>query len=81
MSSPAKRRARTTLSYLYLVYFSVRDCYGPIPMLPWTVQLAVNLMALQSAKEVRLLRADVRILWKALYAIGGVAAALLYELV
>ena len=50
-------------------------------MLPLTVQLAVNLMALQSAKEVRLLRADVRTLWKALYAIGGLAAALLYQLV
>jgi hypothetical protein len=50
-------------------------------MLPLTVQLAVNLMALQSAKEVRLLRADVRTLWKALYAIGGVVAALLYQLV
>ncbi len=64
-----------------MVCFTVRDCCGPIPMLPLTVQLAVNLMALQSAKEVRLLRADVRTLWKALYAIGGVVAALLYQLV
>jgi hypothetical protein len=54
---------------------------GRKPTQSWAVQLAVNLMALQSAKEVRLLRADVRTLWKALYAIGGTAAALLYQLV
>ena len=44
------------------------------------VQLAVNLMALQSAKEVRLLRADICTLWKALYALSGVVVGLIYQL-
>eukprot|EP01046_Picozoa_sp_COSAG06_P059664 COSAG06_NODE_12417_length_1384_cov_39.101167_2_plen_54_part_00 len=44
------------------------------------LQLAVNLMALQSAREVRLLRGDVRTLWRALYGLSGLVLGMLLML-